>query len=636
MRRQVPKLKAHRAQVVLGPRQLRDGARIAGTAERLDDSGGLPGVGAADVESVEQGVDGFLVLHAPESRREANAILGFARLEIGEDRLLAFLRARGDGAQRREDGEDGEEVAFHQPRIPALDRLVQASMTGWGATLHDLRLSILEATLRDMLNSLNQVDHFVVLMLENHSFDQMLGHSGIAGIDGLVEGRLYNQVVDTAGTLVGMPVRKDAPFSMTHDPGHEFMDVRNQLWGPQVDLGSTENVGFVYSYAKSADISIEEAKIIMSAFTPERLPVLTTLAKEFAVFDRWFSSMPGPTWPNRFFVHAATSGGLIASPDPTKIAGEFEISYERACVDGFDFRGGTIYDALQRQKKKWRIYHGDHWPQTSILRGMIPRLLSCDGFREMTDFAADVASGDLPDYTFIEPNYGNTQNFTGGNSQHPVGDIREGERLIKSVYEAIRASKLWPKTALVILYDEHGGFFDHVQPPVTVPTGNDDIFNGSPVEFEFQQLGMRVPAVVISPLIPRGVVDHTTRDHAALIATVGERFGLDRLTKRDKNALSFETVFSLSSPREDTPTMLPEPPVDASQPTSPPPQAADGPVDSMVKSALHLARAIDIKLDGSRTAMIDERLKAITTKAQASAYISEVEGRFKLVRAQRR
>jgi phospholipase C len=486
-----------------------------------------------------------------------------------------------------------------------------------------------------MSNFLGLVDHFVVLMLENHSFDQMLGYSGIPGIDGLVDGQLYNQVVDTAGTMVGMPVRKDAPFVMAHDPGHEFMDVRNQLWGPQGGPDTMENVGFVYSYAKSVGISIEEAKVIMSAFTPDRLPVLTTLAKEFAVFDQWFSSMPGPTWPNRFFIHAATSGGLIASPDPTKIVDDFSVKYDRACIDGFDFRGGTIYEALERQKKKWRIYHGDHMPQVSVLRGMIPRLLCSDGFRQMEEFARDVESGDLPEYTFIEPNYGNTQNFTGGNSQHPVGDIRDGERLIKSVYEALRGSKLWPKAALVVLYDEHGGFFDHVKPPATVPTGDDDIFNGSPVHSEFQQLGIRVPVVVASPLIARGVIDHTMRDHASLIATVGERFGLDRLTKRDKNAKTFENLFSLPTPRQDTPTKLPEPPIDAAQPPSASPAPADvgAPLDSAAKSFLHLAKAIDLKLAPTRAAEIEARVKAIKTKAQASAYIAEVEDRVKEERA---
>lgn len=489
-----------------------------------------------------------------------------------------------------------------------------------------------------MPNALSLVDHFVVLMLENHSFDQMLGYSGIPGIEGLVEGRLYNQVIDTAGTMVAMPVSKNAPFTMAHDPGHEFLDVRNQLWGPLGGPETPENIGFVYAYSKSVGIPIEEAKTIMSAFTPDRLPVLTTLAKEFAAFDHWFSSMPGPTWPNRFFVHAATSGGLVASPDPTKIAGDIAVKYDRACIDGFDFRGGTIYQALERAKKGWRIYHGDHLPQVSVLRGMMPRLLASAGFKHMDDFARDVAAGDLPEYTFIEPNYGNTQNFTGGNSQHPVGDIRDGELLIKTVYETIRNSKLWPKTALVILYDEHGGFFDHVKPPATVPTGDDDIFNGSPLYSDFQQLGIRVPAVVVSPLVARGTVDKEIRDHTSLIATVGERFQLDRLTKRDKAARTFEGVFALGSPRQDAPQTLPAPPAipaGVSQPKATPP-AVDAPLDGVAKSFLHLAKALDLKLDPSRKNEVEARIKGITTKAQASAYIAEVEAKVKAARDKRK
>jgi phospholipase C len=498
-----------------------------------------------------------------------------------------------------------------------------------------------------MPSNLKSIKHFVVLMMENHSFDHLLGYSGISGtdsitglprtVDGLIEGQLYSQdfydQANATRSTLALPISKNAPFVMPHDPGHEFTDVRNQMWGPFGGPDTQENIGFVYAYSKSVGLSLEEAKGIMSAFTPDQLPVITTLAKEFAVFDRWFSPLPGPTWPNRFFVHAATSGGLVASPDPSNFKGDVTTNYDRACLEGFDFNGGTIYQALEAQKYGWRVYHGDHLPQVSVIRGMMPRLLCADGFSHLDDFAKDVAAGDLPEYTFIEPNYGNTTNFTGGNSQHPVGDIRDGERLIKLIYETLRKSSMWPETALVIMYDEHGGFFDHVRPDQGLPTGDDTQLNGDPFTFGFDQLGIRVPVIVASPLIPRGMIDHQTRDHTSLLATIEGRFGLSNLTKRDRHAPSFDVLFSLAAPRSDCPMTLPVPP-DAPDAAAPQPQVprGDEPLDSVSKSFIHVAQAAEIALDPSRKPEIVARGKAITTKAQASKYIADVEKQVKAKR----
>src|SRR5260221_498791 len=166
-----------------------------------------------------------------------------------------------------------------------------------------------------------------------------------------------------------------------------------------------------------------------------------------------------------------------------------------------------------------------------------------------------------PSYVFIEPNYGHaTAAFTCGNSQHPKDDVTRGEKLLKTIYETIRNSPHWATSVLVITYDEHGGFYDHVRPPQTVAPG-DSITDpeNNHHNFDFKQLGVRVPAVIVSPLIPRGVIDHTCYDHTSMLATTERIFGLLSLTQRDKHAHTFNHLFSITIPRTDTPSILPDP-----------------------------------------------------------------------------
>src|SRR6185312_4200208 len=213
----------------------------------------------------------------------------------------------------------------------------------------------------------------------------------------------------------------------------------------------------------------------------------TTLAKEFALFNFWYSSLPGPTWPNRFFIHAATSGGLSDSPTTDQI------------LSGFSFENGTIYDRLDKAGKSWCIYH-DGLPQTagiSSLRGEYINPFT-EKFQGIDDFFEDIQNGDLCDYNFIEPRYDTGNNYLDGNSMHPLNDIRKGEALVKRVYEALRNSKYWNDTMFIITFDEHGGFYDHQPPPPTVSTGDDSRYANPAYAFLFNHLGVRVPAIVVS------------------------------------------------------------------------------------------------------------------------------------------
>src|SRR5579885_3900607 len=395
-----------------------------------------------------------------------------------------------------------------------------------------------------------RIKHVFILMLENRSFDHMLGFSGIQGIDAItgeptaIEGadpaRDWN--LDPQGNKV--PVFTPAKWAMDYDPGHEFPNVKTQLCGVKGEYPHIDNSGFVADFAR---LNPANAGEIMQCYAPEQVPVITTLAREFAVCDHWFSSLPGPTWPNRFFVHAASSGGLDHSPN---LLEEMGVPYS--------FANGTIFDLLDNAKLDWEAYMGDEFPQVLHMDGMMEKFAE-GKFKSYDNFAADLKDTSFSkSYVFIEPDWHPFTKFKGGNSQHPLDDVTRGELLIKNTYEAIRNSPVWERSLLIITYDEHGGFYDHVAPPTTVEPGDEvtSPFNNK-YGFNFRQLGVRVPAVVVSPYIAKGTIDHRIYDHSSIPATIEALFNLPSLTQRDRNASRIDDLLTLENPRDDAPETLP-------------------------------------------------------------------------------
>ena len=307
--------------------------------------------------------------------------------------------------------------------------------------------------------------------------------------------------------------------------------------------------GFVDNYARQAGpdgkpIGSERAAAGLACLDPALVPVITMLAKSFVVCDRWFSSCPGPTWPNRFFVHAATSNGYIDSPTDMQALAGFLTTR---------FRMRTIYENLAAAGRTWAVYFGDHAQAFGI--GTLHRYAR-DNFRRLDAFAAEVAAGTLPHYSFLEPGYMDAPGSPAAD-QHPPHHLLDGERLIAWVYDTLRGNEaVWRKSLLVLLYDEHGGFFDHVPPPATVPP---DPASATAEKFKFDRLGVRVPALLISPWVRKGRVDHRVYDHTSLLATVKGLFGLpDFLTRRDAQANALDDANFLAAPRAlgDTPANL--------------------------------------------------------------------------------
>lgn len=470
---------------------------------------------------------------------------------------------------------------------------------------------------------LGNIRHFVVLMLENRSFDHVLG-------------ALQAENPAVAGALD--PARPAAPFAMPFDPPHEFEDIQLQLYGRATPTDPAPMSGFVESAAGAAPTP-SDAALVMQYFLPEHLPVLTALAREYALINYWHSSLPGPTWPNRFFAHAATSGGLSASP------GESDI------LAGFNFPAGTLYERLEEAGKSWRIYH-DGLPQVAGIDSLRTEFLNIftENFREMSFFERDLGRGDLPEYVFIEPGYDTGNRFTNGNSMHPLNDVRSGERLVKQVYESLRACRFWPETMLIVTFDEHGGFFDHVPPPPAASPGGDVRYADASHPFAFDRLGVRVPAVVVSAYTQRNTIVGTSPqevfDHTSILATVQKRFGLRPITRRDAAARTLEGTLNSKAPRLSAaaaPLALPAPAgvrfatwlmagfANLLRRFSVHPAA---PLSISQKVQLALAHACNLRiLDAAAQPGAQRRFEDAHARQDAAGYIQEVEARIRSRRA---
>jgi phospholipase C len=270
-------------------------------------------------------------------------------------------------------------------------------------------------------------------------------------------------------------------------------------------------------------------------------------------------------------------------------------------------------------------------------------------------FVRDVADPNYaPSYTFIEPNYNFLADYQCGTSQHPLDDVTRGERLIKCLYETLRSSSLWNDCLLVITWDEHGGFYDHAAPPQAVPPG--DTPPRPPLSqygFTFDQYGPRVPAVVISPRIPRNTIDHRVYDHTSILATLEARFGLAPLTQRDAQANSLLPLLSLPNPRSDAPETLPDPAdsgvtgcppftcggavafgaAGEAQPEPPLARPEDSVNQGNVAGMLQTALRCDLSLTPDQRDKILARFSAIKTRAEARQYADEVKAKMDAAQA---
>src|SRR5262249_36938384 len=336
--------------------------------------------------------------------------------------------------------------------------------------------------------SLQKIDHIVVLMLENRSFDSLLGtlypkSDSFEGLNGT------EQNPDANGTPVvvwNSPGTDETTMRIPNpDPGELWTDINMQLFGSSAPAPGQRPtmVGFLQNYLAQPQLNLQKTydpKSGMHYFAPAQLPVLSRLAQKFAVCDHWFASAPCQTWPNRWFVHAATADGHENNEPP-----HFP-------------NVPTIFNRLEEVGiDSWKIYFHDIAQAHTLLQ----LFLLGSHFHSYRQFLADSQTGQLPAYSLIEPQYfadlGHPKT-----DQRPPSVVTLGEQLIADVYNCLRASKVWRKTLLLITYDEHGGCYDHVAPSAAVPPQ-------PPVPgqtFGFDRYGVRVPAVIVAPLFAPGPI----------------------------------------------------------------------------------------------------------------------------------
>lgn len=379
--------------------------------------------------------------------------------------------------------------------------------------------------------------HVVLLMLENRSFDHMLGalQAVVPDLDGVPSGGPPRTNPDTSGQLIGqLPVAEEV---VDRDPKHENSNVLEQI--------QDRNGGFVKDYQLAyPDASATQIQAVMAYHRLDSLPALHQLGRAFAVFDRWFSSVPGPTWTNRLFALSGTSLGRVRMPQ-----GIFQPNLH-------NYDQPSLFRRLEEAKRSLRIYFGDF--PLALLFTDRRRPSAALRFTQLDSFFTDASGPEpsFPDFAFIEPRY-----VSAANDDHPPHAVGEGESLVAQVYAAIRRNAaLWKSTLLVVAFDEHGGFYDHVSPPVGMPPDRHH------EEYSFDRLGVRVPAILVSPWIEPQIV-HTECEHTGLLSSLRRKWNLRGLGQRTHNAPDILASLRLApSARDDTPErLLPDVPRAAAQ-----------------------------------------------------------------------
>ncbi|XP_044482225.1 non-specific phospholipase C2 [Mangifera indica] len=460
----------------------------------------------------------------------------------------------------------------------------------------------------------NPIKTVVVLVMENRSFDHMLGWMKKLNpkIDG-VDGSQFNLLNASDPNSRRFFFNNQAHF-LDPDPGHSFQAIREQLFGSNDTSADPPPMNGFAQQAFSMDPSFNMSNDVMNGFDPDMLPVYKALVSEFAVFDRWFASVPSSTQPNRLFVHSGTSAGATSN-------------IPALLIKGYPQR--TIFQNLDDAKIDWGIYY-QNIPATLFYRNL-RKLKYIGKFHPYgSSFKKDAQQGKLPGYVVLEQRYTDSKKEP-ANDDHPTHDVYQGQMFVKEVYETLRASPQWNETLLVITYDEHGGYFDHVATPVRGVPSPDGIVGPEPFLFKFDRLGVRVPTIMVSPWIEKGTVVHgpngspfptSEYEHSSITATVKKIYNLPNfLTKRDEWAGTFEGILQTrTEPRTDCPEQLPTPvrirPGDANE---------DAQLSEFQQELLQLAAVL--KGDNIFTSFPEKIGKNMTVK-QGKEYMEDAVRRF--------
>jgi phospholipase C len=374
---------------------------------------------------------------------------------------------------------------------------------------------------------LKQIEHIVVVMMENRSFDHMLGYlslppemsgCGRTDIDGLTSPQVNVNHAD--GTPYPIHHLPETEFTgEAQDPDHGGHSVDEQIADGAMS-GFAQNFARI-SKARAAtlNVAVPDPGMVMGYYNADDLPVYDHLAAQYCVVDRWFSSVPGATWPNRLYAVAGRAAGTRDDVSPPLYdLPSFVRHLDDAGVDWgwYSFDPGT----LRAVDPEYRLSHHSRFSYVDS-RKLSTREREIDEvMQEDASFLDDIASNELPKVSWIDPRFKDLRVLgPDSNDDHPPSDVLAGQDLVLQVYHALTSNpEIWSKTLLVITYDEHGGFYDHVAPPAAVDEDQ-----------QFQRLGVRVPALLVSPLVAPGSTSHDLPpdvhfDHTSIMKTIFATF----------------------------------------------------------------------------------------------------------------
>lgn len=462
-----------------------------------------------------------------------------------------------------------------------------------------MTVSLLKAEPAEQSLMQSKIKHVIILMLENRSFDNVMAWlynetsppSHFIPMDiehsflGLSESTLdqytnvlknsNGDVVYTCAPIKGVPSVQSTKFlnSPQYDPHESFPYVNTQIFSSTGE-GNPTMKGFLQDYASlwKEEEWIDEKQAIcavMETYTDDELPFLYGLARHYAISDLWFSSVPTQTNPNRAFTFCGTSEGEVINGYLAKNVFHADTFWNRIAEEAPETTWSIFWQADMLPLIVKGPYSGTNsFPSLNRIANVQEHFQTFDRFHELA------RKGQLPDVSFLEPQWtlslnANEMEFLDflyrhqdfvigfeGNDFHPPCDIRSGENFLANIYTSLSSNKeAWNQTLFIVLFDEHGGLFDHVPPPAAIPP--DDKFQNG---FQFDRYGVRVPAIFISPLIEKGTIVRSNDpkvpfDHTSLIATILKWKNIDKnkwnLGNRVNAAPTFESVITLTEPRED-------------------------------------------------------------------------------------
>jgi phospholipase C len=353
----------------------------------------------------------------------------------------------------------------------------------------------------------NPIEHIVILMQENHSFDNYFGR--------LNQPKYYGANVDGILETMTNPTANGEKVSAYHETNHCVSDPEHGWNAIHQEWNGGANDGFVILNDKKA----------MGFFDETDIPYYYDLANKFAIGDRYYCSALTQTFPNRFFLYSATSFGHIANDMPEEKVG---------------FAQPTIFDTLNTFKVSWKYYHND-FGYLGLFQPLY--LANPDKMAPIDQFQKDLQAGTLPAVSMIDSDWG-------GEDEHPSSNIQVGQKFVADRVQELANSSAWKNSVMFLMYDEGGGFFDHAAPPeACVPDAIGPMLEPGSAPGRFDRYGLRVPFVAVSPYVKHHYVSHETFDHTSILKFIETKFNLPALTTRDANANNLMDLFDFANPQ---------------------------------------------------------------------------------------